>query len=181
MVYSGDVPPVASLLWCLVHTRRKEQAMSSAQENKAVSRRVAEEIFNQGELDLADELYTPDYVLHDPSLPEDLHGPEGLKQYAAMNLGAFPDARVTVEDQIAEGDMVATRWRATGTHTGELMGILPTGRRSEISGITINRFSGGRIAEDWYQSDDLGMLQQLGVIPSPEEVSSESSEGASPN
>ena len=155
--------------------------MSSAQENKAVSRRVAEEILNQGKLDLADELYTPDYVLHDPSLPEDLHGPEGLKQYAAMNLGAFPDARVTVEDQIAEGDMVVTRWRATGTHTGELMGILPTGRRSEISGITINRFSGGRIAEDWYQSDDLGMLQQLGVIPSPEEVSSESSEGASPN
>jgi steroid delta-isomerase-like uncharacterized protein len=155
--------------------------MSSAQENKAVSRRVAEEIFNGGNLDLADELYAPDYVLHDPALPEDLHGPEGLKQYAAMNLGAFPDARVTVEDQIAEGDMVVTRWTATGTHTGELMGIPSTGRRSEISGITINRFSGGRIAEDWYQSDDLGMMRQLGVIPWPEEVSSESSEGASPN
>jgi steroid delta-isomerase-like uncharacterized protein len=149
--------------------------MSSAQENKAVSRRVAEEIFNGGKLDLADELYTPEYVLHDPSLPEDLHGPEGLKQYAAMNLGAFPDVRVSVEDQIAEGDMVVTRWTATGTHTGELLGIPPTGRRIEISGITINRFSGGRIAEDWYQSDDLGMMQQLGVIPSPEEVSSESS------
>jgi predicted ester cyclase len=97
-----------------------------------------------------------------------------------MNLGAFPDARVTVEDQIAEGEMVVTRWRATGTHTGELMGIPPTERRSEISGITINRLSGSRIAEDWYQSDDFGMLQQLGVIPSPEEVSYESSEGASP-
>jgi steroid delta-isomerase-like uncharacterized protein len=154
--------------------------MSEQEENKAVSRRVAEEIFNEGKLDLAEELYAPDYVLHDPSLPEDLHGPEGLKQYAAMNLGAFPDARVTVEDQIAEGNMVATRWRATGTHTGELMGIPPTGRRSEISGITINRFSGSRIAEDWYQGDDLGMMQQLGVIPSPEEVSSESSEEASP-
>jgi steroid delta-isomerase-like uncharacterized protein len=116
--------------------------MSKQEENKAVSRRVAEEIFNGGKLDLADELYAPDYVLHDPSLPEDLHGPEGLKQYAAMNLGAFPDARVTVEDQIAEGDMVATRWRATGTHTSELMGIPPTGRRIEISGITINRFLG---------------------------------------
>jgi steroid delta-isomerase-like uncharacterized protein len=154
--------------------------MSSAQENKAVSRRVAEEIFNGGKLDLADELYAPDYVLHDPSLPEDLHGPEGLKQYAAMNLGAFPDVRVSVEDQIAEGDMVVTRWTATGTHTGELLGIPPTGRRIEISGITINRYSGNRIAEDWYQSDDLGMMQQLGVIPSPEEVSSESSEGVSP-
>ena len=91
--------------------------MSSAQENKVVSRRVAEEIFNGGNLDLADELYAPDYVLHDPALPEDLHAPEGLKQYAAMNLGAFPDVRVTVEDQIAEGDMVVTRWTATGTHT----------------------------------------------------------------
>jgi predicted SnoaL-like aldol condensation-catalyzing enzyme len=142
MVHLGYVPLVASLLWCLrAHKERKEEAMSE-QENKTVSRRVAEEIFNEGNLDLADELYTPEYVLHDPSLPEDLHGPEGLKQYAAMNLGAFPDARVTVEDQIAEGDMVATRWTATGTHTGELLGIPPTGRRSEISGITINRFSG---------------------------------------
>jgi predicted ester cyclase len=69
-----------------------------------------------------------------------------LKQYAAMNLGAFPDARVTVEDQIAEGEMVVTRWTATGTHTGELLGIPPTGRRIEISGMTINRFSGSRIA-----------------------------------
>jgi predicted SnoaL-like aldol condensation-catalyzing enzyme len=118
--------------------------MSSAQENKAVSRRVAEEIFNEGKLDLAEELYTPDYVLHDPALPEDLHGPEGLKQYAAMNLGAFPDARVTVEDQIAEGDMVATRWRATGTHTGDLMGIPPPegAARSRGSPSTASRGDG---------------------------------------
>ena len=146
----------------------------SAQENKAVSRRVAQEIFNGGNLDLADELYAPDYVLHDPSLPEALHGPEGIKQYAAMSLGAFPDAHVTVEDQIAEGDKVVSRWTATGTHTGDFMGIPPTGRSIEISGITINRFSGGKIAEDWYQSDDLGMMQQLGVIPS-EETSEEAS------
>ena len=85
-----------------------------------------------------------------------------------MSLGAFPDARVTVEDQVAEGDKVVSRWTATGTHTGDLMGIPPTERRIEISGITINRFSGGKIAEDWYQSDDLGMMQQLGVIPSEE-------------
>jgi steroid delta-isomerase-like uncharacterized protein len=147
----------------------------SAEENKAVSRRVAQEIFNGGNLDLADELYAPDYVLHDPSLPEDLHGPEGIKQYAAMSLGASPDARVTVEDQVAEGDKVVSRWTATGTHTGDLMGMSPTGRRIEISGITINRFSGGKIAEGWYQSDDLGMMQQLGVIPSEETSSEEAS------
>jgi steroid delta-isomerase-like uncharacterized protein len=122
----------------------------SAGEIKAVSRRVAQEIFNGGNLDLADELYAPDYVLHDPSLPEALHGPGGIKQYAAMTLGVFPDARVTVEEQIAEGEKVVDRWTATGTHTGDLMGIPPTGRRIEISGITISRFSGGKIAEDWY-------------------------------
>lgn len=141
----------------------------SAEENKAVSRRVAEEVFNGGNLDLADELYAPDYVLHEPSLPEDLHGPEGIKQYAEMTLGAFPNIRVAVEDQVAEGDKVVSRWTATGTHTGDLMGIPPTGRRVEISGVTINRFSGGNIAEDWYQSDDLGMMQQLGVVPSGEQ------------
>jgi steroid delta-isomerase-like uncharacterized protein len=149
----------------LLEERGRRSAVS-AEENKAVSRRVAEEVFNGGNLDLADELYAPDYVLHDPSLPEDLHGPEGLKRYAAMTLGAFSDIRVAVEDQVAEGDKVVSRWTATGTHTGDLMGIPPTGRRVEISGVTINRFSGGKIAEDWYQSDDLGMMQQLGVVPS---------------
>jgi steroid delta-isomerase-like uncharacterized protein len=152
----------------LSREERGRRSAVSAEENKAVSRRVAEEVFNGGNVDLADELYAPDSVLHDPSLPEDLHGPEGIKRYAAMTLGAFPDIRVTVEDQVAEGDKVVSRWTATGTHTGDLMGIPPTGRRVEISGVTINRFSGGKIAEDWYQSDDLGMMRQLGVVPSDE-------------
>ncbi len=140
----------------------------TTEENKAISRRVGEETSNGGDLDLADELYAPDYVLHDPSLPEDLHGPEGLKRYVAMTRAAFPDARVTVEDQVAEGDKVVDRWTARGTHTGEFMGIPPTGRRIEVSGVTISRFAGGKIAEDWYQGDDLGMMRQLGVIPSGE-------------
>jgi steroid delta-isomerase-like uncharacterized protein len=147
----------------------------STEENKAISRRSGEEIFNGGNLGLADELYAPDYVLHDPSLPEDLHGPEGLKQYATMSRRTFPDARVTVEDQIAEGDKVVDRWTARGTHTGDLMGIPPTGRRIEVSEFTISRFAGGKIAEEWHQGDDLGMMQQLGVVPS-----GEASEGASP-
>ena len=153
----------------------------STEENKALSRRVAEEIFNGGNLDLAYELYAPDYVLHDPSLPEDLHGPDGLKQYVAMASEAFPDARVTIVDQVAEGDKVVDRWTATGTHTGEFLGIPPTDRRFEVSGITVSRFAGGKIAEDWYQGDDLGMMQQLGVVPSAEEEgTAEPSEEASP-
>lgn len=154
----------------------------STEENKAPSRRSGEEIFNSGNLDVADELYAPDYVLHNPSLPEDLHGPESLKQYAAMPRAAFPDARVTVEDQVAEGDKVVDRWTATGTHTGEFLGIPPTNRRFEISGITISRFSGGKIVEDWYQGDDLGMMQQLGVIPNEDgEAVSETSEKGEPH
>jgi steroid delta-isomerase-like uncharacterized protein len=153
----------------------------STEENKALSRRVAEGIFNAGNLDLADALYAPDYVLHDPSLPEDLHGPEGLKRYVAMASEAFPDARVTIAEQVAEGEKVVDRWTARGTHTGRYLGIPPTGRHFEITGITISRFSGGKIAEDWYQGDVLGMLQQLGVIPSDEgEALSEPSEEASP-
>ena len=116
----------------------------STEENKALSRRVAEEIFNGGNLDLAYELYAPDYVLHDPSLPEDLHGPDGLKQYVAMASEAFPDARVTIVDQVAEGDKVVDRWTAAGTHTGEFVGIPPTARRFEVSGITVSRFAGAR-------------------------------------
>ncbi len=161
-------------IWCVCCLRRAEGAtrVGTREQGRIPQGRTRD--LQRGNLDLADELYAPDYVLHDPSLPEDLHGPEGLKQYAAMTLGAFPDARVTVEDQVAEGDKVVSRWTATGTQTGELMGIAPTGRSIEISGITINRFSGGKIAEDWYQSEDLGMMQQLGVIPS-EEMSEEAS------
>jgi len=175
LVCMGDAPSALAKYAAIVARGTRKEEPVSAEEKKAISRRVGEEIFNGGNLDLADERYAPDYVLHDPSLPEDLHGPEGLKRYAAMSCGAFPDAQVTVEDQVAEGDKVVDRWTATGTHTGELMGILPTGRRIEVSGITISRFSGGKIVEDWYQSDDLGMMQQLSFIPS-----GEASEEASP-
>jgi len=88
--------------------------------------------------------------------------------WVVRSRGAFPDARVTVEDQIAEGDKVLDWWTATGTHTGDPMGLPTTGRRIEVPGITISRFSGGKIVEDRYQSDDLGMVQQPGVIPSGE-------------
>ena len=153
----------------------------SAEENKAIVRREVEELYNpDGDLDAVDELFAPGYVLHDPSLPESGRGPESARQLASAFRSAFPDLHTTFDGAVAEGDKVAYRWTASGTHEGELMGIPPTGRRVQTSGMTINRFSGGRIAEDWYQSDDLGMMQQLGVIPSPDEVSSESSEEASP-
>jgi steroid delta-isomerase-like uncharacterized protein len=114
-----------------------------------------------------DELFAPHYVLHDPAVPGEVRGPEGIKQYVGMYRSAYPDTRFTVEDQIAEGDEVATRWTGRGTHRGELMGIPPTGREVTITGITIDSVSGGRIEEEWNNFDQLGLLQQLGVVPTP--------------
>ncbi len=142
----------------------------SAQENKAVVRRMLDELFNKGNLDLTEGSLAPDFVEHVPSMPEDLHGIEAFKQYVGGYRSAFPDIHIEVEDQVAEGDRVATRWTGTGTHEGELMGIAPTGNRVEVAGMVISRISGGKIAESWSNYDVMGMMQQLGVIPSPDQA-----------
>ena len=134
------------------------------EENKASVRLAFEEGWNKGNLTTVDEDVATNYVLHDPFSGE-VKGPEGYKQYVKMYRNAFPDLHFTVEDQIAEGDKVVTRWTCTGTHRGELMGIAPTGKLGTITGITIYRFSGGKIQESWSNWDDLGMLQQLGIVP----------------
>ena len=138
-----------------------------SEENKSISRRVQEEAFNQGNLAVIDELVAADYVDHDlpPGFPE---GQEGFKQLVAMYRAAFPDVQMTIEDVIADGDKVALRWTATGTHQGELMGIPPTNKQVTVTGMDINRLAGGKIAEHWGNFDQMGMMQQLGVIPSPE-------------
>ena len=131
---------------------------------KTLSRRVNEECFNRGNLSVADELLAADYVDHaaPPGLPA---GVEGFKQLVAIYRTAFPDLHVTIEDQIAEGDKLATRFTASGTHQGELMGIAPSGKTIAVSGIAIERMVDNKIVEHWLVSDQLGMLQQLGVIP----------------
>jgi len=139
----------------------------SAEENKAIVRRQEEKLFTQGNLDAADEIYAPNYVGHDPTNPEDMRGLVAAKQAAADYREAFPDLQVTIEDLIAEGDKVAARVRFRGTHQGELEGLAPTGRRVESTGIVISRIEAGKIAEDWANFDDLGMMQQLRVIPEP--------------
>jgi len=138
-----------------------------SEENKAIVRQQEEELFTQGNLDAADEVYTPDYVGHDPSNSEEVRGLEAAKRAASDYRQAFPDLRVTVEDLIAEGDRVAARLRFRGTHLGELDGIAPTGRRVDCTGIVISRIEEGKIAEDWANFDDLGMMRQLGLIPKP--------------
>ena len=137
----------------------------STEENKALARSSFEEILNNVNLAIIDEVFSPNYVLHTPAGP--VHGPEGFKQFVLMYRNAFPDARYTLEEMIAEGDKVVTRWTATGTHLGELMGIPPTGRRGTVTGISIGRYEGGKLVEEWLNFDALGMLQQIGVIPMP--------------
>jgi steroid delta-isomerase-like uncharacterized protein len=139
----------------------------SARENKAIARRADEELFDRGNLDVADELFALNFVYHDPASGEDWHGPESVKQYATMLRAAFPDLHYTVEDQIAEGDKVVTRYTASGTHQSELMGIAPTGNRVEITGISITRIEDGKIEEIWENYDTLGMMQQHGVVTLP--------------
>lgn len=133
------------------------------EKNKAIDLRVFKEVWNQGKLDVIDDIFAADYIFHEPA--GDILGPEGFKQFVTMYRTAFPDIQFTIEDQIAEADMVVTRWTAISTHKGELMGIPPTGLQSTSTGIGISRIAGGKIVESWGNWDALGMWQQLGVIP----------------
>ena len=136
------------------------------EENKAIVRRYFQEILDGGNLDLVDEIFEPQYVLHDPSSPQEVRGVEGTKRFVGMFRSAFPDIAHSIEDQIAEGDKVVTRLRARATHTGDLMGISPTGKGvTTIEGISIWRIADGKIGECWFNYDALGLMRQLGVIP----------------
>jgi steroid delta-isomerase-like uncharacterized protein len=135
------------------------------EENKALARRFAEDILNPGNVDTVEEVYSPDYVGHDPAMPEDVRGAEGAKEFYGMYINAFPDAEITIEDQVAEGDKVVTRWTARGTHQGELLGVPPSGNRVEVTGITVSGIEGGKIVEEWDNYDALGMMQQIGAVP----------------
>jgi len=142
-----------------------------SEENKVLTRR-SWVIVAEGNLDTLEdalaEVYAEDIVLHEPD--EDVRGMEGLKQFVTMIRSAIPDLRITLEEDIAEGDKVVSRWRAQGTHQGELMGIAPTSNQVTITGITIHRIEEGKIVEEWENWDALGLMQQIGAIPSPEEA-----------
>jgi predicted ester cyclase len=131
--------------------------------NKAAARAVFD-VWSTGDLQRLDQLVAPDVVHHDPYDPYAADGLTGMKRTIEMNRKVFPDMRLEVEDQIAEGDRVVTRWRGEMTHAGELGGAAPTGRRVTISGITIDRFEDGRIVEAWRSMDTLGLLQGIGAL-----------------
>jgi steroid delta-isomerase-like uncharacterized protein len=134
-------------------------------QNKQISRRLLQDAFGGGRYDVIDELVAPNWVVHDPSVTEDIRGPAGVRQLIETYRSAFPDLQMKVEEQIAEGDRVATRWSARGTHRGPLLGIDATGKEASVTGITIDRIENGEIVESWSNWDTLGLLQQLGVVP----------------
>jgi len=137
-----------------------------SEDNKNLSRRFFEEMMSGGNPDWLDEVTSPDYVDHDPVFPDDIHGIEAIKETMSGYLNAFPDLTMTVQDQIAEGDKVFTRWVAEGTHQGELMGVPPSGNRVHVEGMTVDRFENGKFVESWDNWDALGLMQQMGAIPS---------------
>ena len=127
----------------------------------------------KGNWDVIDEYVAPGYVGHDPAEPGPIRGPDGFKANIQKYIDGFADAHITVDDQIAEGDKVATRWTGRGTHTGEIAGIAPTGKEVTVTGITIAKIEGGKLIEDHTTWDTFGMLVQLGAIPIPATASSQ--------
>ncbi len=136
-----------------------------SENNKAIVRRLIEEVWNKGNLSLVDELFAPNYEHHDASTPDFGRGPESEKKRVTLYRNAFPDVRLTIEDIIAEGETVMTRWSCRGTHKGDLSGIAPTGKQFTISGITVGRLANGKMAESYVSWDALGLMQQLGAVP----------------
>ncbi len=134
-------------------------------DNKAVIRRFIQEAWNKGNVDAIGDLVATSYVGVDPSLPEPLRGPEGVKMHVAMYRTAFPDLIVAIEAVLAEGDRTVTQWTATGTHGGQLMGLPPTGNRVTVFGAMAARLADGKLVEGRNYWDPASLLKQLGVAP----------------
>lgn len=141
--------------------------MTTTDENKEIVRRL--EAIWDGDMEIVDELVAADFLNHNPLVPDAPPGPAGFKQNVSALRTAFPDIEFATEDVVAEGNKVVFRAVGHGTHEGELMGVEPTGREIELTGIVIFRIDEGQVVERWAQFDTIGMLRQLGAFPSPEQ------------
>jgi steroid delta-isomerase-like uncharacterized protein len=138
----------------------------SADRTDSLIRRLFEQAFNQGMVAVVDELVAPNSITYTPTWGM-LNNREGFKRLIAMFRSAFPDLHCTVEDEITQGDKVAAHWTMCGTHTGLLLGNHPTRRPIVVQGMIFARTENGQIVEDWTLIDQMGMLQQLGIVPPP--------------
>ncbi len=139
----------------------------SAEENRAITRQLIEQLFNTGNHEIADEILAADYLDRSPSHP-DLSGPENVKRAVREWRAAFPDTINTVDDMVAEGDRVAVRWTTHATHRGEFMGLAATGKRIAVTSFGIFRLSKGKIVESWDTFNVVEMMRQLGVNRLPD-------------
>ena len=141
--------------------------MTTAENNEAIARRIFEEIWQNHNYDLIDELVAEDYILHDPSMPEDTEWPSGREGYRLMaEMGPdMIDGPLELEQFVPAGDHVVVRWTQTGTHVGEMGTIEPTNEKVTVTGIEIDRFEDGKLAETWQEVNMLPMLMQVGVVP----------------
>jgi steroid delta-isomerase-like uncharacterized protein len=138
----------------------------SDEANVSLVRRFFEEVLNKTDMKVAEAILAPNFVMYYPTTREPLRGVEGLKEVHLSYVAGFPDWQFRIEEEIPAGDKVVVRWSGSGTHSGDLMGIPPTGKRVNLTGISIFRLAGGRIAEDRVEANALRMMQDLGVIPS---------------
>lgn len=147
--------------------------MTSTDDNADRIGRLFRGVWNGEDPAVADDLVHPDYVIHDREVAETLRGPELYRELANQTRAIFSDMEFTVEDVVADGDRVAVRWTMTGTHEGPMFGVEPTGRWVELPAVEINRFADGLLRETWTQSDMLGLMRQVGALPSEEESATE--------
>ena len=146
------------------------EVSKSTEANKATNRRFYEEVINQKQLAVLEEVASTNYVSHSfpPGLPP---GREGLKAFVGAFHAAFPDGHLSIDQMIAEGDTVATRLTFRGTHTGDFLGIAPTGKQVAVPALDMARYADGKLVEHWGGPDQMSLMQQLGVVPMPGQAS----------
>jgi steroid delta-isomerase-like uncharacterized protein len=145
--------------------KKLSENVDRTQRNKDLVMRAVEEVWNGGNYMNLKEFVADDFVVHARTPEEEIHGPEGAREFFTQLRTAFPDIHFTVKDQFADKDRVITHWTATGTHRGEFKGIAPTGRKFSITSIDIDRIVNGKVVECWSHMDELGLLRQLGAFP----------------
>jgi steroid delta-isomerase-like uncharacterized protein len=139
-----------------------------AEGSKRIFQRYFDEVTNKGRLDLVDEIFATNYAHHDPANPDEaIGGVKDVTFHLTALRNAFPDVAFQVESMVEDGDTILVRWTARLTHTGDYFGIPPTGKKAVITGMNTWRMDGDKTVEGWVSRDDFGLLQQLGVIPSP--------------
>ncbi|MCI0486333.1 MAG: ester cyclase [Blastocatellia bacterium] len=138
---------------------------TSSQDNKAIARRIFDEMWNKGNLDIIDELYAPKAACYDLFMPDLELGREDTKERVRTYRNAFPDLKVSIENLLCEKNIVIIRWTGTATHKGELLGIAPTGKRVKSSGTTTYQFRNGKVVKEWVNWNPMQMMTQLGLLP----------------